>query len=186
VDSSRDLFERLVVDDLAGEYRRHGSGFVWCLGCKLAMHSKSVVYNLRHGIRDMSDGSSRSTGEMVEQMLVSVYMVREFYARFGIDYRTPVYSVPREEEIGFLEKSGFRMGFRVGSRFLGVQPKCRPGELYYLPFLLFNQMPRHDEDRVAAFLEEKREVAAAWVAERCAAEGIEIPCRAGPPGPAGS
>lgn len=163
---TRELFERLVVGRLRDEYRRWGSAFIWCLGCKLAMHAESVVYDLEHGIRNMADGSSRSTGEMVEQMLVSVYMVREFYARFGIDYRTPVYDVPRGDEIAFVRESGFRMGLRVGDRFLGVQPKCRPGELYYLAFLLFNQPPGHDEERVAAFLEEKLAVAEEYVRER--------------------
>ncbi|MBM4398345.1 MAG: 7-cyano-7-deazaguanine synthase [Deltaproteobacteria bacterium] len=162
----RELFEELLVSRLRDEYRRWGSAFVWCLGCKLAMHAHSVVYNLEHGIRNMADGSSRSTGEMVEQMLVSVYMVREFYARFGIDYRTPVYDVPRGDEIAFLRAAGFRMGVRVGDRFLGVQPKCRPGELYYAAFLLFNQPPGHDEERIAAFIEEKCAVMDAWVRAR--------------------
>lgn len=175
VASIRELFEHLVVRTLREDWKRYGSGFVWCLGCKLAMHTHSVLYNLAHGIREMSDGSSQSTGEMVEQMLVSVYMVRELYARYGIAYRTPVYTMPREEEIAFLKREGFRMGLRIRDRFLGVQPKCHPGELYYLPFLLFNQPPVHDEERVAAFLEEKSELAHAHIAAECRRLAIPLP-----------
>lgn len=174
VGSVQGLFEDLVVNDIEGNWRRRGSGFVWCLGCKLAMHAHSVVYCLEHGIRTLADGSSQSTGEMVEQMLVSVYRIHEFYARYGIDYRTPVYTIPRSEEIAFLRKEGFRMGFRVGDRFLGVQPKCRPGELYYLPFLLFNQPPKHDHDQIVDYLDEKAEIAHSWIVNECARRGLGL------------
>jgi hypothetical protein len=177
--SVQGLFECLVVNDLEGNWRRWGSGFVWCLGCKLAMHAHSVVYCLERGIRTLADGSSQSTGEMVEQMLVSIYRIRDFYARYGIEYRTPVYTVPRSEEIAFLRQEGFRMGLRVGDRFLGVQPKCRPGELYYLPFLLFNQPPKHDPEPITAYLDEKAELAHAWIAEECARRGLALPSDAG-------
>jgi len=170
--SVQELFELLVVDRLRDEYRRYGSGFIWCLGCKMAMHTRSVLYNLEHGIRVMSDGSSSSTGEMVEQSLLSLYMFREFYGEYGIEFRTPVYTIPREEEIARLKAQGFRMGLRIRDRFLGVQPKCRPGELYYLPFLLFDQPPRHDEERVAEFIDAKREVARAYIERTCRERGL--------------
>ena len=65
------------------------------------------------------------------------------------------------------------MGWRVGNRFLGVQPKCRPGVLYYLPFLLFDQPPRHDEDRVADFISAKRDTAGGYIEQWCGARAIE-------------
>ena len=172
LESVQELFELLVIDDLRAEYRRNGSGFIWSLGCKMAMHTRSILYNLEHGIRVMSDGSSRSTGEMVEQSLLSLYLFREFYGEYGIEFKTPVYTIPREEEIRRLKEQGFRMGIRIRDRFLGVQPKCRPGELYYLPFLLFDQPPRHDEDRVAEFIDAKREVAGAYIERTCRERGL--------------
>jgi hypothetical protein len=170
--SIQEIFERMLVDDLADTYARFGSGFVWCLGCKMAMHTRAVIYNLERGIRVMADGSSQSTGEMVEQKLISVFGVRQLYAEYGIEYRTPVYTMPRDEEIGFLERAGFRMGIRIRDRFLGVQPKCRPGELYYLPFLALNQPPRHDDDVVAAFIDEKRVQARGIIRGACRDLGL--------------
>lgn len=181
VETVQPLFE-MMLEDAREDYRRFGSGFIWCLGCKMAMHTRSVLYNLEHGIREMTDGSSQSTGEMVEQMLLSVYMVREFYEYYGIEYRTPVYTIPREEEIESLRKRKFKLGWRIGDRFLGVQPKCRPGELYYLPFLVLNQPPKHDEEKVSEFLREKRELAHAYIEKKCREEGIQWPV---PPGPGG-
>ena len=172
IESVKPFFEELVVDDLLGEFRRYRSGFVWCLGCKMAMHTQSILHCLEHGIGTMADGSSRSTGEMVEQSLLSLYMFRELYADYGIDFTTPVYTTPRDQEIEQLKAQGFRMGFRIGDRFLGVQPKCRPGELYYLPFLLFDQPPRHDDEAVARFIEAKSEVARRIIARRRKEDGI--------------
>jgi len=177
VESVQWLFEAFLPD-LAVEFRRFRSGFIWCLGCKLAMHTRSILYNLEHGIPEMTDGSSGSTSEMVEQMPVCVKGFRELYARYGIAFCTPVYDIPREQEIETLRARGFRMGLRVGSRFLGIQPRCRPGELYYLPFLLVGQSPRHDEDRVSAFLDEKRELARRIITEQCEARGIALPAAA--------
>jgi len=153
--SIRPLFEQLVVRHAVSEYRRWGSGFIWCLGCKLAMHAHSVRYNLRHGIRVMADGSSAATSEMVEQMPVSVERIRGLYEEYGIRFETPVYDLDREQEIRFIQSQGLRLGIRVGDRFLRVQPKCRPGELYYAPYVLFGHQPVHPEDRVAAFIDEK-------------------------------
>ena len=174
VEEIRPIFES-ILDQPDQDFARHGSGFIWCLGCKIAMHTRSVLYNLEHGVTEMADGSSQSTGEMVEQMLLSVYMIREFYEQWGISYTTPVYTIPREKEIDGLKEKGFRLGWRIGDRFLGIQPKCRPGELYYLPFLLLNQPPKHDEQQVAAFIEHKREVAHRYIEQWCRDRGRELP-----------
>ncbi len=166
------LFEELLVDDLLAEYRRWRSGFIWCLSCKLAMHTASVLYNLRHGIDVMADGSSHATSEMVEQMPSSLFRFRDFYAGFGIEFRVPVYQLPREQEIADLRRRGFRMGLRIRDRFLGVQPKCHPGELYYLPFLLLDQPPLHDPDQVSQFLSEKTAAARQYIERRCEVAGL--------------
>jgi hypothetical protein len=174
IESVKPLFERLVVDDLAAEYRRWGSGFIWCLGCKLAMHTASVLYNLRHGIGVMADGSSQATSEMVEQMPTSLFRFRDFYAGFGIRFEVPVYRLTREEEIEGLKRRGFRMGLRIGDRFLGVQPKCHAGELYYLPYLLLDQPPDHDPEKVSQFIVEKTAVALGYVERRCEVMGLPL------------
>lgn len=171
VTSVRELFDRFVVDDLDAEYQRWGSGFVWCLGCKLAMHTRSILYCLAHGVPLLADGSSDSTSEMVEQAPPALNRFRAFYADHGITFDNPVLGVPREESIRSLERQGFRMGIRVRDRFLRVQPKCRPGELYYMPFLLFGQPPAHEPDRVEGFLDEKISLAKTIIAERCAEGG---------------
>ncbi len=173
--SVQDIFEALVLDTLDEDYRRFRSGFVWCLGCKLSMHARSILYNLEHGISCMSDGSSMDTSEMVEQMLISVSMIRLLYKDYGIEFTTPVYEVSRDEERLRLKEMGFRMGIPVGNRYLGVQPKCKPGELYYLPYLLFKQPPKHDEGPVAEYIRDKGDQARRMIDARLDEAGIRRP-----------
>ncbi len=170
VRSVRPLFEKLLAQP-AQDLDRFGSGFVWCLACKIAMHTEAILYNLAHGVATIADGSSGATAEMVEQMPSSLRRIRGFYGEHGIGYESPVYAVRREQSIDLLEREGFRMGLRVRDRFLGVQPLCPPGLLYYLPFLALGQPPLHDEAVVEAFFDEKLAIARAHIAERCNQEG---------------
>lgn len=170
--SIRELFDALVVDRLAQEYRTYRSGFIWCLGCKLAMHARSILYCRENGLRYMTDGSSADTDEMVEQMAVSVALVRSLYARWEVSFSTPVYDVPRGEKRRVLDGLGFFRGLPVGDRAFFIQPRCIPGELYYLPFVLLGQAPRHDEEVVARFIRAKGDELDQWLAARLGTEPV--------------
>lgn len=153
--SSKDLFEQITVNNVANEVIEHKSGFVWCMGCKLGMHTKSIIYNLEKGVPEMADGSSRDTSEMVEQKPFSLALIRSVYRRFNIAFHTPVYNIPRKEEIRRLREMKFNMGFRIMDRFIGIQPKCMAGEIYYLPNILFRNPPKHDNSEVLRFFRRK-------------------------------
>jgi len=163
--SIKPLFERLVINTLEQDYERYASGFIWCLGCKLAMHSRAIAYDLWHGINTACDGSSSSTPEMVEQTPLSLLLFRELYAEYGIDFSTPVFLQQRVDSDALLAGRGFKLGLPLLGRRLANQPSCRPGELYYLPFVLFRQPPLHDKGIVRAFLEEKFVIARRIIAE---------------------
>jgi hypothetical protein len=172
--STKSLFENVLVSSVTADYERYKSAFIWCMGCKLSMHTKSVVYCLENGIPFMADGSSGDSQEMVEQMLVSVSMIRFFYEEYGIAFVTPVYDVPRDEEREMLREMGFNMGLQVMGRHMGIQPSCMVGELYYLPYVLFNKSPGHSEEVVAKFIDEKQALCRKHVAEYFAAKGLKV------------
>ncbi len=153
--SIQDLFERMVINTLDEDYKKYGSGFVWCMGCKLAMHTRTIIYMVENDIYRVADGSSFATSEMVEQMPLSVAKIRGFYCDYGFPFRNPVYTDLREDSIKVLKRMGFRQGLRIRDRFLGIQPKCKPGELYYMPMILRGTEPDHDEQVVARFLDDK-------------------------------
>ena len=114
----------------------------------------------------MADGSSADSDEMVEQMQLSVSLISLFYQKYNIEYFVPVYKDTRAEKIRKLNNLGFRMGLRIGDRFLGVQPKCIPGELYYMPYLLFNKALEHEKNLVTEFIREKHELADTYIKGR--------------------
>lgn len=156
ITSTKDLFEKITVNNVAKEIKEHKSGFVWCMGCKLAMHAQSIVYNKKHKIKEMTDGSSYSTKEMVEQKPFSIKLIKYLYKKHGIKFHTPVYNLPRKESIKKLESMGFNMGwFKIMDRFVGIQPKCLAGEIYYLPNILFKTKPKHKNKEIYKFFNKK-------------------------------
>jgi predicted subunit of tRNA(5-methylaminomethyl-2-thiouridylate) methyltransferase len=162
--SIKELFEEICLSTIQEDYREHGSAFMWCMGCKLAMHARSVIYCRRNGIESMADGSAADSDEMVEQMLLSVSMVHHLYRDWGIDYFVPVYHVSRDEKRRMLRDEGYFMGVPLLDRYLGIQPSCIPGELYYLPYILFNKAPGHEEETVARYIASKRPILDAIIA----------------------
>lgn len=163
--SIKPLFEKMVLDTLLKDYKEFKSGFIWCLGCKMTMHTGSIIYNIKNNIKFMADGSSQDTSEMVEQSLISISMVKLFYKKYGIDFFVPVYEQPRKEKMKELKKLKFHLGIPIGDRHLGIQPRCIPGELYYLPYLLFNKALEHEEMLVAQFIEKKQKLAENYIEE---------------------
>ncbi len=172
--STRPLFEELLLKSLAADYRAVRSGFVWCLGCKLAMHARSAWFCLENGLPRMTDGANGETDEMVEQSLLSLSLIRFFYEDLSVEYGAPVYDATRDESRADLRRRGVRTGLTVLGRQLGVQPTCIAGELYYLPYFLLNKPVKHDEDKVAAFFEAKVPRAKEFVREGLRRRGLEL------------
>jgi len=172
--STKDYFDEILVKSVIQDYRKYKSGFIWFMGCKMAMHMRSAMYCLENGLRYMTDGSNEDTNEMVEQMLISLTMIQFFYDSFGIHFGTPVYEHSREESRELIKKWGLKMGIQVMDRHLCIQPTCIAGELYYMPYLLFNKRVKHDEDTVAQFIDEKSAIANRIMSEYFEQKGLSL------------
>ncbi|MBM4344491.1 MAG: hypothetical protein FJ100_14085 [Deltaproteobacteria bacterium] len=170
---TKDLFDDIVVQRIAQEARDAGGAFVWCMGCKLAMHLRSAEFCLEHGIPALADGSNQETSEMVEQMRVSLTLIAGFYSRWGIRFETPVYEQGRQASRDYLKGKGVPTGLTLMDRQIGVQPTCLWGELYYLPYVLFNKRVRHDERQVAGFIAGKQAQMDALLRGRLQARGFD-------------
>jgi predicted subunit of tRNA(5-methylaminomethyl-2-thiouridylate) methyltransferase len=172
--SIKEHFGKLLVNSVVDDYKQYKSGFIWFMGCKMAMHMRSIIYCLEHGVTRMADGSNEDTNEMVEQMLISLTLIRMFYNRYGVDFGTPVYEVRREDSRQLIKKWNLNMGIQVMDRHLCIQPTCVAGELYYMPYLLFNKKVKHDEAVVAEFINSKQEVAHKVMTAYFAAKGVDL------------
>lgn len=157
--STKSFFNELVIDHLLDDFAQFKSAFIWCMGCKISMHTRSIIYCLQNNIHLMTDGSSHDTEEMVEQMETSLACIKDFYSTYKISFFVPTYNATRQEKIAFLKKNGFLFGFQIKDRFMGIQPVCIPGELYYLPYLLLHTPLHHDETVVNNFIQHKVQLA---------------------------
>ncbi len=165
-ESTHALFRRVAVDTILSDAQEYGSGFIWCLGCKLAMHARSLLYCLQNGVPTMADGSASDTDEMVEQSVVSLSLITHLYADHGVDFVTPVYAIDRPEKQRWLRENGFSLGLEIGGRHLGIQPTCHAGEVYYLSYVLFNKRVNHDDGAIARYIGSRRPEIDAWLAEQ--------------------
>lgn len=172
--STKDYFDEIVVNSVLKDFKKYKSGFIWFMGCKMAMHMRSAIYCMENGIKYMSDGSNEDTNEMVEQMLVSLTLIRFFYEHYGIRFGTPVYEISRQESRDLIKKLKLNMGIQVMDRHLCIQPTCIAGELYYMPYLLFNKKVKHDEVVVSEFIEEKQKICDAIVQRHFDAKGVQL------------
>jgi hypothetical protein len=172
--STKDHFDRILVDHVMKDYAEYRSGFIWFMGCKMAMHMRSAVYCLEHGLVHMTDGSNSDTDEMVEQSLLSLSLITHFYDDHTVDFGTPVYDVHRAESREIIKEFDLKMGVQVMDRHLCIQPTCVAGELYYLPYLFFNKPVKHDEDLVSRFIDVKSRIARDLMAEYFRGRGVDL------------
>ena len=79
-----EYLEKIILNSIQEDYHKYKSAFIWCMGCKIAMHTMSIVFNKKNNITLMTDGSSMDTEEMVEQMPSSIEKIHNFYKANGI------------------------------------------------------------------------------------------------------
>lgn len=151
----KDVFEEVLIKSLDEDSKKYSSGFIWCLGCKLTMHSRTIVFNKLRNIKFAADGSSHDTNEMVEQTPFAISLVSDFYKQYEIEFNAPVYSITRAKKREKLANLGFKLGIKIMDRHIGIQPKCIPGELYYSPLLIMGKKPFHQTKEVYCFYKEK-------------------------------
>lgn len=128
--SVKDLFKKVVLDTLISDFRKYRALFMMCVGCKMAMHARTVIYNLEHCIPCTADGAAQTTSWMPDQKPITINEYRRLHTDYGIVYSNPVYNVEsREKARERLHQSGLETGTRIGDRDFGTQPFCLYGDV---------------------------------------------------------
>ena len=168
-----DLWNILVLDSVDKDYHKYNSEFIWCMACKLAMNTQTIIYNLENGITTTFDGSIREQDLFVEQLPESLEVIRKFYSEYGLKFMSPLYEEgTRKMVLETLAQSGMSTGIsvvnrgsrRVGSAHLGTQPLCLNGLFYgWMPALAFGFTPDYTVKDVLRYIHEKLKVAKVYI-----------------------
>jgi len=78
-----------------------------CLFCRLAMHTRALIYCIENGIDTLADGANVNSTNFNEQMVEIVSEIQKFYCHFGLSYSAPVYHYDFPTDIDWFHKLGF-------------------------------------------------------------------------------
>jgi predicted subunit of tRNA(5-methylaminomethyl-2-thiouridylate) methyltransferase len=92
-----------------------------CALCKLSMHTHTILHCLQHDIRHAADGSNKHQDINPEQMDTTLGVYRELYAKYGIEFLTPVWDATGEDEDRQLADAGVPQVRRVTFGLPGVK-----------------------------------------------------------------
>lgn len=179
-----DIFDRIFVGELDRDLPRYGThlSLLVCLGCKMAMHAQTILYNLQNGIAHTFDGARRETDWYPAQMASVKEQMRLLYADFGLVLDSPVYEMVRTDEM--IHEMGIADARTLKSEFLlyETQPSCIFGSvahiytrLFYGPF--FGYKTR--EQDALEYFQQKRPIVEEYVRESLASTPAEDVADAG-------
>ncbi|MEW6087752.1 MAG: 7-cyano-7-deazaguanine synthase [bacterium] len=174
-----DIFREIFIDNFAHDlkiYKTHLMALV-CLACRIAMHAKAILYNLKNKVPDIIDGSNQE--QAFEQMPELLREYALFDGEFGINYTNPIFCFSdkdkRQEilyEAGLSKNRKFKYalfgGTSDGIIFHPTQPAC-----IFSPFMgaygrylyhLFEDTTEEKERRIAVeYCRKKKEIARKFV-----------------------
>jgi len=147
---------RRLVRTLSTDYVRYCAGTapgVICLACKLAMHVRTLIYCLEHGLPEAADGATRAQADHPECMPDVLNALRRMYADHGVRFTSPIYDVDRKRRIdALLDSEGYSLSARIGQSRRFNQPVCLIGPWS----TLWHFQAPYSEERMVAYVRGKR------------------------------
>jgi len=149
---------RLLLDTLPTDYRTYCEGTapgVICMACKVAMHVRTLIYCLEHGVPEAADGATRTQADHPECMPGVLNALRRMYADYGVRLINPIYDVGRKADIDRrLDREGFRSSVRIGQARRFNQPVCLMGPWS----TMWHFQAPYSEEKMIGYVREKRPV----------------------------
>ena len=115
---NREATRRILWSPMRRDLRSYGFNMsvMICLGCRLAMHARALIYCLEHGIPYLVDGSIEDQSTVPEQLPSVLRRNRRFYRQeFGIRHRSPIYEESRSDlrldRMGLADQAGLKRQF---------------------------------------------------------------------------
>ncbi len=92
--------QRILFGDKVADLREYGFNMsaLVCLGCRMAMHARAIIYCLENEVPYLVDGSIADQSTVPEQLPSVLQRHRRFYREeFGIHHRSPIYDESRSD-----------------------------------------------------------------------------------------
>ncbi len=93
------LFQGLWLDHYEDLMPRYGHKNLVCVACKLAMHTKAILYCIEHNITFLYVGYTKKQGFYPEQTQVFMSKLQAFSKNFGITTLFPLYDAFDSKDI---------------------------------------------------------------------------------------
>lgn len=164
-----ETFQKLYNDTYLGDLRRFGVFLVpaTCNICQLAMHTQTIIYNLKNQIRFTCDGYKQEKAHVYIVMAKEgIELLKEFYREFGTNYDNPVYNILRTDwqlhELGITPKRNVKFPYEKLD--YTAQHSCSHGILTNA-YLLGYYYPLHHgpSSRWTKYFKEKVEAAKIYI-----------------------
>lgn len=126
---------------------------ILCASCKIAMHTRNVIYCLEHGIPAAADGSVRTQSDHPEMMPGVLNEWARFYAEHNVRFDVPIYDFgSKDDELAYLREKGYRLGPKFGeSDYRTIQPVCMQGPFYSV----WHLVSPNTEEQVVPYVQKK-------------------------------
>jgi len=132
----KNIFKAIFLSDIKKDLKKYGPHLMvqLCHGCRIAMHTQAIIYNLEHGVKYIADGSTKKQSAIPEQMRFILKENKKFYAtKYGIIHSSPIYHIDRSDLE--LSKAGlaFKNNLKEQFVFYDTQSTCPfgvPADVY--------------------------------------------------------
>jgi hypothetical protein len=141
----REIAKEVLFGDTRGDLRRYGFDMtaLVCMGCRLSMHTRAIIYNLEHGIPLLADGSIQKQDAIPEQRRSVLESNRGLYLeRYGIRHLSPIYAESRSDERLFEAGISHKRRLKKQFIFFETQSTCPFGvtadvyaRMFYKPLM---------------------------------------------------
>lgn len=107
------LYKFVVYNDYFYNLKKFGFfNLAVCGLCKMAMHTRTIIYCLENNIDTVFDGANKFAGNKLatDQIKEYIDVINDLYSKFNISYSAPVYDMAAPQHITWQLKLGMDKG----------------------------------------------------------------------------
>jgi hypothetical protein len=123
----KEIVGQVLLGDVTRDLKAYGFDMtaLVCMGCRLSMHTATIIHNLEHGIPVMADGSIKKQDAIPEQRQAVIEANRARYLdQYGILHVSPVYSESHSDVKLFDEGVSPKKNLKKQFIFFDTQATC--------------------------------------------------------------